>query len=439
MKEYRLYGDGRTDNTAALQELLDMKGTLVLLKGVYMTGPLTVHEDTRIEFEEGAVLKFIPDFSLYGPVYTRWEGVKCHCMHPCLYIDGARNVTITGKGTIDGSGQAWWDQANLRRNAADGPQTDIERMFASLNPGYEDQPGGGGGRQVQFLRPPLVQIHESSGVTIEGLTIVDSPFWTIHPVFSDRIVLRDLRIENPADAPNTDGIDIESCTDVVVESCFVHVGDDGIALKSGSGRSGIEDAAPTSRVAIRGCTVKAAHGGAVIGSETAAGIDHIEVSDCIFDGTDRGIRIKSRRGRGGSIHDLVFRNLTMNDNLCPLAVNMYYRCGCNDMSCFSLDPQPVTDETPSLYNLEITGCHGTGARASAAMIVGLPEMKVSNVKIRDCHFAVASQNLVPVSQSDMFLGLPEIDQRGIRLRFVENLELENVHVDGVEQEIVMED
>ena len=314
MKEYRLYGDGRTDNTAALQELLDMKGTLVLFKGVYMTGPLTVHEDTRIEFEEGAVLKFIPDFSLYGPVYTRWEGVKCHCMHPCLYIDGARNVSITGKGTIDGSGQAWWDQANLRRNAADGPQTDIERMFASLNPGYEDQPGGGGGRQVQFLRPPLVQIHESSGVTIEGLTIVDSPFWTIHPVFSDHIVLRDLRIENPADAPNTDGIDIESCTDVVVESCFVHVGDDGIALKSGSGRSGIEDAAPTSRVAIRGCTVKAAHGGAVIGSETAAGIDHIEVSDCIFDGTDRGIRIKSRRGRGGSIHDLVFRNLTMNDN-----------------------------------------------------------------------------------------------------------------------------
>ena len=129
----------------------------------------------------------------------------------------------------------------------------------------------------------------------------------------------------------------------------------------------------------------------------------------------------------------------MRNNLCPLVVNMFYRCGCSDMSCFSLDPQPVTEETPCLYNLEITDCRGYDSRSSAAMIVGLPEKKVSNVRIRDCFFSVASEGLRPVSESDMYLGLPEIEDRGIRLRFVENLDMENVHVEGAGKEVILED
>ena len=394
MKEYRLYGDGKRDNTATLQELLDKKGRLVLVRGEYLTGPLTVSSDTEIVFEEGASLLFNPAFELYKPVYTRWEGVRCWCMHPCLYIKDARNVTIKGNGTIDGSGQIWWDTAHMRRNAGDGPQTEIEKMFASLNPGYEDQPGGGGGRQVQFLRPPLIQIDSSSEVTIEGLKVQNSPFWTIHPLFSDHVTLKNLEIFNPADAPNTDGIDIESCTDVVVDSC---------------------------------------------GSETAAGISDVEVSDCTFDGTDRGIRIKSRRGRGGVLHDLSFRNITMKDNLCPLVVNMYYKCGHPDATCFSLESQPVTDETPRLYNLEVINCRSYNSRSSAGMLVGLPESRLTNVTVKDCYFSVASENLRPVSESDMYLGLPEIEDRGIRIRFTDNLTLENVHVEGVSREIVQED
>lgn len=439
MAEYLLVGDGKTDNTAALQALLDMKGKLVLLRGEYMTGPLTVSSDTEIEFEEGAVLKFIADFDRYEPVYTRWEGVQCWCMHPCLFITGASNVRIHGKGVIDGNGASWWRTASERRNSSNGPESELEKKFAALNPGYEDQPGGGGGRQVQFLRPPLVQIHRSCDVTIEDVKITNSPFWTVHPVFSDRLTLRNLVIENPADAPNTDGIDIESSTNVTVDSCFVHVGDDGIALKSGSGKSGIEDAAPTSNVRITNCTVKAAHGGAVIGSETAAGISNIEVSDCLFDGTDRGIRIKSRRGRGGVLHDLVFRNLTMRNNLCPLVVNMFYRCGCSDMSCFSLEPQPVSAETPSLYGLTIENCTGLDSRSSAAMIVGLPESRLKDVKIRNCFFSVAKDELRPVCESDMFLGLPDIEERGMRIRFVDGLELENVHVEGAARDVILED
>lgn len=435
----KLVPDGQTDNSKALQDRLDKGGHVVISKGVYMTGPLTVPSGTVLELQEGAVLKFIPDFGAYEPVWSRWEGVKCWCMHPCLFINEAEDVVIKGAGVIDGSGRAWWDYSIERRNSGKGPETDIEKRFAALNPGYEDQPGGGGGRQIQFLRPPLVQILSSKNITIEGVKIKDSPFWTVHPLFSDHVTLRGLTIENPADAPNTDGIDIESSTNVLVEDCLVHVGDDGIALKSGSGPDGIKDAAPTEHVIIRRCTVKAAHGGAVIGSETAAGIGDVEVSDCLFDGTDRGIRIKSRRGRGGMLHDLVFKRLVMKDNLCPLVVNMYYRCGCNDMSCFSLDPQPVTDETPGLKGLVVEDCQGTGARASAAMIVGLPERKVESVKIKRCHFSVATEGLRPVRESDMFLGLPEIEERGIRIRYVDGLELEDVTVDGASRAVVLED
>ena len=438
MAEYLLVGDGKTDNTAALQALLDMKGKLVLLRGEYMTGPLTVSSDTEIEFEEGAVLKFIADFDRYEPVYTRWEGVQCWCMHPCLFITGASNVRIHGKGVIDGNGASWWRTASERRNSSNGPESELEKKFAALNPGYEDQPGGGGGRQVQFLRPPLVQIHRSCDVTIEDVKITNSPFWTVHPVFSDRLTLRNLVIENPADAPNTDGIDIESSTNVTVDSCFVHVGDDGIALKSGSGKSGIEDAAPTSNVRITNCTVKAAHGGAVIGSETAAEISDVTVEDCLFDGTDRGIRIKTRRGRGGLIHDLAFRRIRMRRNLCPFVINMYYRCGTDDASLFSLDKQPVIDSTPDIHSILIEDCHGEDSLSSAGMAVGLPEMPIRDLTIRNSSFSVSADTTASVDDSDMYRGLPTPPSRGFRLRNVE-VRLENVSVECEGERIIEEE
>ena len=180
-----------------------------------------------------------------------------------------------------------------------------------MNPDYRQQADGGGGRPFQFLRPPLMQIKDSSNITLRGITVQNSPFWTLHPLFSDHIVLEGVTVLNPYDAPNTDGIDIESSTDVKVLNCSVFVGDDGIALKSGSGPDGIRDNIPTKHIVIKNCTVRSAHGGAVIGSETAAEIADVLVEDCFFDGTDRGIRIKSRRGRGGHIHDAVFRKIRM--------------------------------------------------------------------------------------------------------------------------------
>lgn len=428
------------DMQCILQDSLNIASHVVLLSGVYKTGPLEIPSDTTFEIRESATLRFIPDFDIYPPVFSRWEGEKCWCMHPCLWVDNAKNVSIKGPGTIDGSGEPWWQERNKKRARGEAePKLDIEKRLAMMNPDYRNQPSGGGGRQNQFLRPPLLQIKNSNNVLVDGITITDSPFWTLHTIFSKNISIRNVYIKNPQYAPNTDGIDIESSSDVIVENTTVDVGDDGIALKSGSGPDGIKDDIPTENVIIRGCVVKSAHGGAVIGSETAGGINNIHVDDCLFDGTDRGIRIKTRRGRGGVIHDLFFKNLTMKDNLCPFVINTYYRCGTDKKELFSLEKMQVTEETPRLFNVFLENCNATGSKSSAGMIVGLPESPVENVEIKNCSFKVSKSANRSIDESDMYLGLPTPTSRGFRIRYATDVSLDNLYVETNGEKILIED
>ena len=429
---------GNEDIAGKLMEALKEEGEVILREGVYMSSPIDIPSHSRLVLEKGAVLKFIPDFSIYEPVFTRWEGVRCWCMHPCLFINGCDDVVIEGEGIIDGSGEKWWQECLKKKEKNKSPESDIELKFAALNPDYRNQPGGGGGREFQFMRPPLIQIKDSRNIRISGITVQNSPFWTIHPLFSEDVELRGLTIVNPYEAPNTDGIDIESCRRVSVIDTDVFVGDDGIAIKSGSGEDGIRDNAPAKDILIRNCTVKAAHGGAVIGSETAAEISDVTVDGCVFDGTDRGIRIKTRRGRGGLIHDLVFRNITMEANLCPFVINMYYKCGTDDDSLFSLDELPVDRSTPVIHSVTIENCHGYGSKASAGMAVGLPEMPIRNVAIRNSSFAVAPDTTADVDTSDMYRGLPTPPSRGFRLRNIE-VKLEDVEIDCEGERIIKEE
>lgn len=406
-----------SDNHDAIIHALEKDGVAVLRGGVYISSPLAMPSSSRLVIERDATLKFIPDFSLYKPVFSRWEGVGCWCMHPCLFINEENDVVIEGDGVIDGSGEAWWNEIRRkRREGAADPESVIEKELAALNPGYAAQPGGGGGRAYQFLRPPLVQIRKSRNVVISGVTLMSSPFWTLHPLLSDNIRIEGVTIENPADAPNTDGIDIESCSSVSVLRSSVFVGDDGIAIKSGSGKEGRAENIPSRDITIRECTVKSAHGGAVIGSETAAEISDVLVEDCVFDGTDRGVRIKTRRGRGGNIHDLIFRRLVMKDNLCPFVINTYYRCGTDDDSLFTLSSMPVDELTPMIYGITIEGCRAYDSKASAGMVVGLPEMPIKGLNVLSSSFSVSESADVPPSESDMYKGLPEPESRGFRVR-----------------------
>jgi polygalacturonase len=431
-------GDGVYDNSgpfkAALGAIKEAGGGILRVgEGIWRTGPFEIFSHTTLVLDEGAIISFIPEPARYPPVWTRWEGVECYGMHPCVFASGQRDITITGKGVLDGNGQGWWDIARGKKNHPQKtPETAQEQELAKLNPGYNNQPGGGGGgRASQFLRPPLLQLFNCSIIRLEGITLRNSPFWTLHPVYSTGVIISALFISNPPDAPNTDGIDIDSCEDVLIENCHVSVGDDGIALKSGSGEDGIRVAKPCRRVTVRGCTIESGHGGIVIGSETAAGICEVLAENCLFRGTDRGIRIKTRRGRGGAIHDLEFRKLTMENNLCPLAINMFYRCGAELADgYFSMEALPVNAATPSIRNVRISDIQAAGCRASAGFIAGLPESPVENLSLKRCEFSTDERGGVSPDESDMFLGLPRITEKGIRLLNVKNADFTGVIVNG---------
>jgi polygalacturonase len=430
-------GDGVFDNSGAFKSALQAVknsggGTLNVGKGHWRTGPIELFSNTTFVLDEGAVVSFIPEPERYTPVWTRWEGVECYGMHPCVFATGQENITITGKGTLDGGGEGWWEIANEKKKRPQKtPETPIEFEFARLNPGYEKQPGGGGGRACQFLRPPLLQLFNCKNIQLKDFTLKNSPFWTLHPVFCTNLIISGVFVTNPHDAPNTDGIDIDSCENVLIENCIVSVGDDGIALKSGSGEDGIKAAKPTRRVTVRGCTVGDGHGGIVIGSETAAGIFDVLAENCIFKGTDRGIRIKTRRGRGGKIENLEFKNLIMENNLCPLAINMFYRCGASmEDGFFTQEILPVNDATPSIKNIRISDIRATGCRASAAFMAGLPETPIENVHIQRCEFSTDENSGISTNESDMFLGLSEVKEKSIRLINVKNPVFEDVKVHG---------
>ncbi len=435
---YGAHGDGLWNNSAAFAEAFKESGSHITVPaGLWLTGPITLSSDSTLNLEEGAVLKFIDDPALYPPVYTRWEGQRCYAMHPCIYAENKENVTVSGKGVVDGSGKRWWTATREKQKNAKGPETKEELALAALNPGYLDQPSGGGGRYFQFLRPDLVQFNGCRNVNISGVRLMNSPFWTLHPVFTDGLTIDDITIFNPSDSPNTDAIDVDSCSRVVIRNSYINVGDDGICIKSGAGEDGIIAARPTYDVLVEGCTVCSSHGGAAIGSETAAGIRDVTFRNCAFIGTDRGIRLKTRRGRGGIIENLKFQNIAIDGCLCPFTFNMYYKCGATDDSLFSLDMQSVTESTPAIRNVLIENVVAMNCRSSAGFIVGLPESRIENVIIRNTSVSIDPESDIKPNVSEMYRGIPDVDEKGIRIRFAD-AKLENVVVEGVEKIIVEE-
>lgn len=437
---FKANGEGFVNYGPAINKALEEcagKAILYIEKGVYPTGPIDIPSHTRLVLEEGAELSFIDDFSIYPPVETWWEGVPCWAMHPCFSVSNVEDVVIEGKGILRGNGKKWWDYILHWKNTGRvaGPETKEELLFASLNKGYEDQPGGGGGRPKQFLRPPLLQIYKSKNVTIKDITVTESPFWTVHPLLSDNLVIENVHVKNPYDSPNTDGIDIEMCQGVAVRNCRVDVGDDGIAVKSGSGALAREKGKKAKDILIEDCTVLSAHGGLVVGSETANGVENITVKNCFFDGTDRGVRIKTRRGRGGDIRGINVSDITMNNVICPISINMYYRCGDPDPIAFSLLPQPINDLTPEISDVSISGLKVTNARASASFIVGLPERPIKNVVIKDCDIQLTDK-VEKGLEIEMCRGIEMNDYRGIRIINSE-VSVENTKV-NVEPPVVVE-
>ena len=440
LRDFALHCENAANGIAeAVFEASRKNEPLIIDKGVWKTGPVDISVPVRIIFEDGAVLSMIPSVRLYRPCFTRWEGVDCYGFHPCFLIHDTSDVEISGNGIIEGNGSWWWETAEKKRNIQMEPVTDEEKELAALNPGFREMEGGGGGRESQFLRPDLFQIYNCRNISVSDITLQNSPFWTLHSVYSSSLDISSVSVRNPYDSPNTDGINIDSCHGVRVHGCTVDVGDDGISMKSGCNESGIRRALPTHDVEVCGCTVLHAHGGIVIGSDSSGGVHDVSVHDCRFIGTDRGIRLKTRRGRGGDVHDISISDIDIDGCLVAFTVNMYYRCGAYNPDDFSLNQRPVTERTPRIHDIVLRRIKARGCRSMIGFIAGLPESRADGITIEDSSFSLASSGLESPAAAEMYSGLPEYDFRGVRIRHGK-LVIRNTEIDLPEDErILIED
>lgn len=388
--------------TCAIQELRRKGGGMLSVPaGVYQTGPVRLYDNITLHLESGAVLRFVQNPAAYPLVELEFEGIAGLSYHPCIFAQDARNVAVTGLGTLDGQGSFWWKQIRER------------------------------GR-TNYPRPYLVCFADCEHVTLENVTLINSPVWTVHPLRCRNVVIRGLNIRNPADSPNTDGIDPDACEDVRISDCTIDVGDDCIAIKSGTEKT--LKRRPCQRIIITNCHFLHGHGGVVLGSEMSGDIRNVAVSSCVFYETDRGVRLKTRRGRGGTVEGIQLTNLVMEKVMCPFVFNMYYFCGADGRMKHVWDkaPYPVTQGTPRLRDVAISGVRARGCTACAGFFYGLAEMPVEGVTMQDVVVEMAEDGAP--GRPAMMDGCPEMQGAGFFLRNATGVDLRGVKVRGVRGE-----
>ncbi|WP_316809932.1 glycoside hydrolase family 28 protein [Pedobacter heparinus] len=375
--KYGAKNDSSKLATQAIKKAIDAAskaggGTVYFPAGKYLTGAIHLKSNITIFIDAGAELHFSDNFDDYLPmVKSRYEGVDVTSFSPLFYAYKAENIAITGRGIIDGHGKKWWDFVEGYK--ADQPRSKWQYMFDDLNKDIllPDDP-----KQMKrgFLRPPFIQTMYCKNVFIEGITIRNSPFWTVNPQFSENVTIHAVTINNPGSfAPNTDGINPESCNNVHISNCHISVGDDCITIKSGKDAPGRKMATPAENYTITNCTMLSGHGGVVIGSEMSGDVRKITISNCVFDGTDRGIRIKSARGRGGVVEEIRVDNIIMK-NIKEQAIVL-------DLQYAKTTLEPVSERTPRFRNIHFSNI--TGQMNEAAYLNGLEEMPIENISFND--------------------------------------------------------
>jgi polygalacturonase len=402
VRQFGAAGDGETLATAPLQAAIDAcgragGGTVLFPPGGYVTGTLWMRSGVALHLDAGATLfgsQCVDDFPVWN---SEWEGSGVKIGRASLICgEGLRDVAITGTGTIDGRGQMWWDS-------------------------HAREPG-------KLRRPLLVRIVDSKRVRFEDVTLRNSPMWTLSPLACDDVTVRRVKIFSPADSPNTDGINPDSCRNVRISDCHVDVGDDCITIKSGKEDEGRRMLRSCENVHVSNCTLLHGHGGVVMGSEISGAIRNVTITNCTFRGTDRGVRIKARRGRGGVVEDILASDLSMDGVVCPIVVNLFYGCGAwGEPKITDIRPYPIDETTPRFHRFTFRRIRATNAKYAAAYVLGLPELAVEDITLEDVDLALDPNN-IEAGQPAMASVCAEHCRAGILARYTRRLALRNVRV-----------
>jgi len=401
--------DGITLNTKSINSAittcnLSGGGVVVIPAGLWLTGPIELKSNVNLHLQKNALLQFTKDFDQYKLVKGDWEGLPQMRNQSPISAERAENIAITGYGIIDGNGDAWrmvkkdkLTESQWNKLVASGGMLDEEGIWYPSektlrgsklkNPGSLKPAKKAGFYDgiKDYLRPNLLVFSQCKRVLLEGVTFQNSPAWNLHPLMSEDIVVRNVNVKNPWYAQNGDGIDLESCKNVLIEGSTFDVGDDGICIKSGRDADGRKRGMPTKNVIIRNSTVYHAHGGVVIGSEMSGGANNIFISDCSFIGTDIGLRFKTTRGRGGVVEAIHAKDIVMKDIVGEaILFDMYYMA--KDPIPLKGEKRetpkvkllPVTKATPIFRDFHISNVVCDGA-AKAIFIRGLPEMNITDI------------------------------------------------------------
>ncbi len=411
-------GDGVQDDTHFIQAAImacPKDSRILFPAGTYKITSLFLKSNIRMELAKGAELKADTDrahFPIFPPMIQSydekdeynlgtWEGNPLPMFTGIICGVDVENVIIYGEGTINGnaSKENWWNNPKVMNIA---------------------------------FRPRLFFISGCKNVTLQGVKFCNSPSWTLHPYFSDNLKFIGITIENPSDSPNTDGLDPESCQNIDILGVRFSLGDDCIAVKAGKIYMGKKHKRPSANILVRQCLMENGHGAVTLGSEMAGGVVNMTVEDCYFRHTDRGLRIKTRRGRGKDaiLSNIVFRNLTLDHVMTPLVVNSFYFCDPDGKTEYvqSRELYPVDDRTPEIKKMVFENMTCTNCHVAAAFFDGLPEKKIEEIVMKNISISYADNPKFDVPA--MSNGVEKSSKRGLFARNVAKLYMENVVIEG---------
>jgi polygalacturonase len=381
-------------------------GRVLVPSGNFITGAIHLLSNVELHLVEGATINFSTNPKDYLPVVrTRYEGSELYNYSPLIYAYQQENIAITGKGMLDGqaSKENWWvwkdgDKDKTNSQNEPGSETRLLKMMMDGVP-TQDRVFGDG----YFLRPSFVQPYECKNILIEGVTIKRPPMWMIHPVLSENITIRNVKVFSKG-APNGDGCDPEASKNILIEGCEFSTGDDCIAIKSGRNRDGYDVGIPSENIIIRNCKMLDGHGGVVIGSESSGGARNIFVYNCEMNSPNlrRGLRLKSNKFRGGVIENIFLRDIKVGQ-----VKNAAIRINQNYASKVSYGEVKYT--TYRNVFIERMTCDKADY---AIQLKGVEALPIENIKIIDCQFN-------NIKKENVF-------------EFVNDLVLENVTVNGEE-------
>ena len=418
VRDFGAKGDGISDDTCFIQAAImacPKDGRVYLPEGTYRITSLFLKSNLNLEVGKGAVLQAdtqrehrpimpgrIQSYDESGEYNLgTWEGNPLDMFAGVIHGINVENVVIYGQGIIDGGADKlnWW-QNPKKRNIA--------------------------------WRPRLIFLNHCRNITLEGVQLQNSPSWTLHPYFCENLRFVNLNIINPKDSPNTDALDPESCKQVEILGIYFSVGDDCIALKSGKIYMGAKYKTPSEDILIRQCCMRDGHGAVTIGSEMAGGVRNVSVKDCLFIDTDRGLRIKTRRGRGRDavIDHIVFENIRMDGVMTPLAINCFYFCDPDGHTTYvqNRESLPVDDRTPQIKRLSFRNMVCKNCHIAAVYIQGLPEQKVKELTLENITFSFAEKT--QAGMPEMLDDIQPVSNVGVCVNNVEELRIQHVTVEG---------